>query len=338
MHGTREGLMKFGGAALVFLVALVLAVPAASFARSTGTPQGRLAFVRGGDIWTAGVDGGGQRRLTSSAASDFQPAWSPNGRRIAFLRGSRKLLIMDADGDHLRRIAFPIGLKQMPGTARKRVVYTLSALTWLPNGRDLVVAAHAFSDYPNMASGMNETQLFLVRPNGSRQRRVGPLIYGHPERVSCRPDGARIALSLYYRMGYSSVRILNRATGRYANVFSKHYLDYAAWSPNGRSLACERNDDQTYIQGPAHLVAMNVKTRAVTDLLAVDDGLEWPYLYACWSPGGAWLACSIGEHEGSYPDYSSPVRSIEVMTASGGDSHEVLYDADEPAWCPSASR
>ena len=38
--------------------------------------------------------------------------------------------------------------------------------------------------------------------------------------------------------------------------------------------------DQTYIQGAAQLVAMNVKTRSMTRLLAVDRGLERPYLYA----------------------------------------------------------
>lgn len=338
MRRTRVSLTAIGSATFALLAILTLMAPGASFARSASTPQGELAFTRDRDIWTAGVDGSGQQQLTSSAASEFQPAWSPDGKKIAFLRGARQLWVMDADGGRAHRITFPIGLKQMPGTAHKKVTYSLGALTWLLNGRDLVVAAHAFSSYPDMASGMNKTQLFLVHPNGSRQRRIGHLIYGYPERVSCRPDGSRIALTLYYKMGYSSVWILKRSSGRYANSFPKQYLNYAAWSPDGESLACERSDDQTYIQGPAQLVAMSVKTRSWTSLLAVDRGLEWPYLYAAWSPDGAWLACAIGEHQGTYPDYATPVRNVEIVSASSGDSYEILSDADEPAWLSPASR
>src|SRR5881392_2738556 len=37
------------------------------------------------DIWIVPVSGGPPRRLTSNKASDTQPAWSPDGRRIAFV-------------------------------------------------------------------------------------------------------------------------------------------------------------------------------------------------------------------------------------------------------------
>src|SRR5512143_1477926 len=37
------------------------------------------------DIWISPVAGGPARRLTTSKASDTSPAWSPDGRRIAFV-------------------------------------------------------------------------------------------------------------------------------------------------------------------------------------------------------------------------------------------------------------
>ena len=190
-----------GGAVLLALI-LMLGVPATCPAgpAAGGAPE-QLAFERDGDIWIANADGSAQRQLTSTAAVDSQPAWSPNGRRIAFLRGTRQVWLMNADGSGARRVPFPLGLRQMPGTAHKKVVYSIGALTWLPNGRDLVVAAHAFSSYPDVAGGLNKTHSIVVqsqRPRG--QRRAGRHgIAGFPQRASCRPDGARIALSLYYK-------------------------------------------------------------------------------------------------------------------------------------------
>jgi tricorn protease-like protein len=45
-----------------------------------------IAFVRGGDLYSIRPDGSGQRQLTSGAEVDAQPLVSPNGRYVAFER------------------------------------------------------------------------------------------------------------------------------------------------------------------------------------------------------------------------------------------------------------
>lgn len=37
------------------------------------------------DIWTAGVDGKGALAVTDDAATDYNPVWSPDGKRLYFL-------------------------------------------------------------------------------------------------------------------------------------------------------------------------------------------------------------------------------------------------------------
>jgi Tol biopolymer transport system component len=61
----------------------------------------RLAFVRDGEIYRVGVDGGGLRRLTRHGGT--APAWSPDGKRIAFIRNG-SLYVMTTGGRILRRL------------------------------------------------------------------------------------------------------------------------------------------------------------------------------------------------------------------------------------------
>jgi TolB protein len=70
------------------------------------SPRGRrIAYTRvaGGheSIWVMRADGGNQHRVTAGAA----PAWSPNGRWIAFERSNR-LYVMRTDGRAIRRIPY----------------------------------------------------------------------------------------------------------------------------------------------------------------------------------------------------------------------------------------
>jgi hypothetical protein len=47
--------------------------------------KGRIAFVRGGDVYVVDGNGRGLRRITTTAASESGPAWSRDGRRLAFV-------------------------------------------------------------------------------------------------------------------------------------------------------------------------------------------------------------------------------------------------------------
>src|ERR1051325_2510892 len=75
------------------LVALVLlgagaSSPPASPTRLLSRPaisQRQVAFIYAGDLWVAGLDGSNARRLTSDGGISSSPAFSPDGRTIAFV-------------------------------------------------------------------------------------------------------------------------------------------------------------------------------------------------------------------------------------------------------------
>src|SRR4051812_32100899 len=70
-------------------------------------PQGRqIAYERQGDIWVINSDGTGEHSVTNALGStDKQPAWSPDGAKIAFSRGipgagGYRIWVVNADGSN----------------------------------------------------------------------------------------------------------------------------------------------------------------------------------------------------------------------------------------------
>ncbi|MBM4187792.1 MAG: amidohydrolase family protein [Gemmatimonadetes bacterium] len=99
---------------------------------ATASPDGRtLAFQAVGRIWVMPLPGGQARRLTSAGFDpfEFQPAWSPDGRSIAFTswhhtdRGA--LWIVPAEGGEPRRVTRDAGEFLNPA--------------WTADGRELVL-------------------------------------------------------------------------------------------------------------------------------------------------------------------------------------------------------
>lgn len=67
----------------------------------------RLVFDLLGDVWTLPLTGGRAVRLTSGAAWDSEPRFSPDGTRIAYVSdadGNEQIWTMNADGSNPTRL------------------------------------------------------------------------------------------------------------------------------------------------------------------------------------------------------------------------------------------
>ena len=105
------------------------------------SPEGdRVAFSWNGenqdnfDIYAKLLDFGAPLRLTTDAAEDSSPAWSPDGRSIAFLRGTAEragaVFVLPALGGTERKIT---DVRRVPPA-----FFPGRALTWSPDGQWLV--------------------------------------------------------------------------------------------------------------------------------------------------------------------------------------------------------
>jgi Tol biopolymer transport system component len=102
-------------------------------------------------IFTVHPSGEGLRRLTSGS-SDFDPSWSPNGRRIAFVRGV-DIWVMDAWGHHLHQVTTSPAAEAEP--------------TWSPDGR--TIAFVSYRDDGHRVDGRAAWNLYTLhssRPYG----------------------------------------------------------------------------------------------------------------------------------------------------------------------------
>jgi Tol biopolymer transport system component len=99
--------------ALAVAFAVALGVAAAVPAAAHPSKNGRIAFFTDRDgndeIYSMNPDGSDQVNLTANPADDFDPAYSPNGRLIAFTSdreddGALAIFVMRADGSGQRRL------------------------------------------------------------------------------------------------------------------------------------------------------------------------------------------------------------------------------------------
>ncbi len=123
-------------------------------------PDGRtIVFDLLGDIYTVPITGGTATRLTSGAAFDTEPVFSPDGKRVAFVSdrsGNDNIWLMDADGRNPRAFTYET-------TAAVR------APEWVTNSDHVLVAQKPDGYWIYRADGSG-TALRQLLPEAARPR------------------------------------------------------------------------------------------------------------------------------------------------------------------------
>lgn len=202
--------MRSVAALAVGLAAAICASAGAVFAGPVR--PGQLAFVRTDDskLYLADPAGHGVRRITREDAVD--PAWSPDGSRIAYSTdattdGTSVLVIATLRGP-IRRIASSDG--------------NLSDPVWSPNGRLLAFVLIENGDTRNVT-----TFAGIVGADGRGMRILGANVGEIPP--SWAPDSSRLTFS-----GTAGIRIASARGGRSRLVADG---SWPAWSPRGTKIA-----------------------------------------------------------------------------------------------------
>jgi len=177
------------------------------------------------DIWLVPAAGGEMRRLTSSPKADFNPRWTPDGKKIAFISargGSAQIWLINLEGGE----AYP--LTNISGGA--------SGIVWSPAGTHLAFSSSVYPDCPD--EDCNRRKREEAKKSQVEARIYDQLLYRH---WNSWWDGTR-----------SHVFVIPAEGGKPIDVTPGDYdcppiapggsSDYV-FSPDGRELCFARNID-----------------------------------------------------------------------------------------------
>ena len=261
---------------------------------SAAANRGQIAFisVRGGnpDIYVMEADGKRQRRVTTHAAEDSHPTWSPDGRRIAFVsnrnQGYIQIWVIDADGGNPIRltdgvwdqnpdwspdgtkIAYDVLLNPLDPSKWIRTIYVMDS-----DGRNSrqLIKEPGYDTHPSWSADSKKimfssnredgtAEVFVVEADGRNLRRITH-DFTNNRMPTWSPNGKRIAfvhdLQVYVmdRNGENQRRITEKGSNR-----------YPTWSPDGHTVAFESWEKDGVEHG---IYTIDLRSGALTQLSEV---------------------------------------------------------------------
>jgi TolB protein len=265
-----------------------LAVAAPSQAAFPGA-NGRIAFGEvyvdegaGGEnqILTMNPDGRGHLYVTDGQ----EPAWSPDGSKIAFRSESSDIYVIDADRTDLTQLTNNPAGDGSPA--------------WSPDGTKIA--------FTSGRDGNGE--IYVMNADGTNQTRLtnNPAADDRPD---WSPDGTKIAF-VSMRDGNEEIYSMNAdGTGAIDLTNDPGYQTMPSWSPDGSRIAFMRRPSasaggwlgQLYVMGHDG----SGQSRITSDAAAYSEPV--------WSPNGEKIAAWRSA------DFTDPLYSIAVMNPDGTD-------------------
>ena len=286
--------------------------------------QAQITFVSKRDgnreIYVMDADGGNQQRLTNHPDNDWNPSWSPDGKRIVFHsnrdghvhvihgRPTSEIYVMDTDGGN------PQNLTNNPGND--------ISPSWSPDGKRI-----AFSSDRDWDKGDHNSEIYVMDADGRNPQNLTNDLNADYS-PSWYPDGKRIVFSSR-RDGHfenefgitEEIYVMDADGGNQQRLTENRKNDWhPSWSPDGKRIAFAADRKGRFENFEIYVMdADGGNQQRLTENRVYDYSPSW-------SPDGKRIAFT-SERDGN--------SEIYVMDADGGNQRNLTNNRHSdfgPAW------
>jgi dipeptidyl aminopeptidase/acylaminoacyl peptidase len=271
-----------------------------SIANPVIAPDGsQIVFTRGfvdakkdqnaSTLWVVDAKGERLRQLTEGTFRDTAPAFSPDGKRIAFLSnrsGSTQIHVMWLDTRETAQLT--------------RLDVDPSAPIWSPDSSTIAFTVRVLDETSPLPIKLPKT------PKGAELAKSAVLV----DRTVWGADGTGPT-----QKGFTHVFLVDANTGGISRQITSGDFNHAgpAFSPDGKTVYVSgiRKPDAEYLKGDSEIYAITLDTlevKALTDRKGEDSSPK-P------SPDGKWIAYTGHDEKG----YTSDVDLLYFMSNTGAD-------------------
>ncbi len=294
--------------------------------------SGKIAFSSDGEIYVMNADGSGQTNVSNYGKINYDPVWSPDGKKVAFDclchdngKSNHEIHVVNADGTGQINLSNDIDTDD-------------SMPVWSPDGTRI-----AFLHRPLVNQYYPYFEIYIMNADGSERINLTNNVTNDLD-PAWSPDGKNIVFSSD-RSGAYAIYVIGADGKGQVNLTGKsldHYAQQPHWSPDGQRIVFVSDDGVDMINadgsGRINIFSSNLGyarnptwspdgKKIVFDCLGHNSNNSWE-IYVTSADGSTQINLTNNNADDMTPAWSPDGKQIVFTSSRDGNFEIYTMNAD----------